>query len=85
MTDGRGAWAGLLTLMLAATGCGGSGGESGAGIVGTEVDLRQYAPADGLIRLYGSTGTGRFGLPVSGGLDCDGDGFDAHLTIAHSV
>ena len=31
--------------------------------------------AASITRIYGSTGTGRHGVPVCGGLDCNGDGF----------
>lgn len=40
------------------------------------VDLAALDPAvDGLIRVHGSVGRGTFGVPVTGGFDCDGDGF----------
>lgn len=40
-----------------------------------EVDLLGLSTAPGgLSRVQGSVGTGAFGLPVAGGLDCDGDG-----------
>ncbi len=40
------------------------------------VDLATLDPeVDGLLRVYGSTGRGNFGVPVTGGFDCDGDGF----------
>ncbi len=39
------------------------------------IDLATVSPDDGLLRrVYGATGDGRFGLPVAGGSDCDGDG-----------
>ncbi|ETW99162.1 MAG: hypothetical protein ETSY2_41395 [Candidatus Entotheonella gemina] len=40
------------------------------------VDLAMLDPEiDGLLRVYGSAGRGNFGVPVTGGFDCDGDGF----------
>ncbi len=39
-----------------------------------DIDLRDVEPADGLLRLYGSTGIGNFGVPVTGGFDVNGDG-----------
>lgn len=40
------------------------------------VDLGMLDPAvDGLLRVHGSVGTGTYGVPVTGGFDCDGDGF----------
>ena len=40
------------------------------------IDLLDVAPTDGIVRrVYGATGEGRFGVPVAGGFDCDGDGF----------
>lgn len=44
-----------------------------------DIDLREVSPADGLLRLYGSAGNGRFGVPVAGGVDVNGDG---HLDFA---
>ncbi len=42
----------------------------------TTVDLAQLNPeVDDLLRVYGSVGSGSFGVPVTGGFDCDGDGF----------
>jgi len=39
------------------------------------LDLATISPADGKVRwVYGSTGTGRFGVPVAGGQDINGDG-----------
>ncbi len=39
------------------------------------IDLASVSPDSGLLRrVYGATGDGRFGLPVAGGFDCDGDG-----------
>ena len=41
------------------------------------VDLRGASTADGsLLRVYGSDGDGRFGVPVAGSRDCNGDGFN---------
>lgn len=60
-----GRWA---TLMALAVGYG-----SAADPV-SEVDLRDD-PVDGLYtRYFGATGNGSFGVPVTGGWDCDGDG-----------
>ncbi len=39
-----------------------------------DIDLRSVEPADGLLRLHGSTGIGNFGVPVTGGYDVNGDG-----------
>ena len=39
------------------------------------LDLNDPVAASGVLRVSGSVGTGRFGVPVAGGLDCDGDGF----------
>ncbi len=40
------------------------------------VDLAMLDPeVDHLLRVYGSVGDGHFGVPVTGGFDCDGDGF----------
>ena len=40
------------------------------------IDLAEVSPEDGLLRrVHGATGEGRFGLPVAGGGDVDGDGF----------
>ncbi|MEM7587544.1 MAG: FG-GAP repeat protein [Acidobacteriota bacterium] len=40
------------------------------------IDLATVSPDDGVLRrVYGATGDGRFGLPVAGGHDVDGDGF----------
>lgn len=42
---------------------------------GLLVDLADLPDeAGGLLRLHGSTGSGSAGVPVAGGLDCDGDG-----------
>jgi hypothetical protein len=39
------------------------------------VDLAMLDPEkDDLLRVYGSDGRGHFGVPVTGGFDCDGDG-----------
>ena len=39
------------------------------------LDLAAISPDDGVVRrVYGATGDGRFGVPVAGGFDCDGDG-----------
>ncbi len=47
------------------------------------LDLLSVASGDGLLRAYGngSSGNGRFGLPVAGGYDVDGDG---HLDFARA-
>jgi len=40
-----------------------------------DVDLATVSTASGVLRrVYGSTGNGAFGVPIAGGLDCDGDG-----------
>ncbi len=40
------------------------------------IDLATLDPAvDGLLRVHGSVGSGTYGVPVTGGFDCDGDGF----------
>lgn len=40
-----------------------------------EVDLLGFSTASGgLMRAQGSVGNGAFGVPVAGGMDCDGDG-----------
>lgn len=70
-----------MTLALAA--CGGGG--SSRALVPLPVpvpppsslvvlDLNDVVTANGVLRASGSVGTGRFGVPVAGGLDCDGDG-----------
>ncbi len=42
----------------------------------TTIDLAAFTPeVDGFLRVYGSVGRGNFGVPVTGGFDCDGDGF----------
>lgn len=46
------------------------------------LDLATPLPAGALSRVYGSTGTGRFGVPVAGGSDVDGDGF-ADVAVAY--
>jgi hypothetical protein len=39
------------------------------------LDLAAVSPGDGVLqRVFGSTGSGSFGVPVAGGHDCDGDG-----------
>ncbi len=40
-----------------------------------ELDLLGFPTTGSLRRLLGSSGTGAFGVPVAGGLDCDGDTF----------
>jgi len=70
------AWA----LAAGVSGCsgGGSGVGSGGGSNGAperSLDLATIANgAPGLLRLYGSVGTGTYGVPVTGGHDLDGDG-----------
>jgi len=40
------------------------------------VDLASPAGAEtGITRIYGSAGSGQYGVPVCGGFDCNGDGF----------
>lgn len=38
------------------------------------IDLASFTLSDGMTRFYGSASTGRFGVPVAAGFDCDGDG-----------
>jgi len=38
------------------------------------LDLNSIAAGNGFLRVSGSASTGRFGVPVAGGWDCDGDG-----------
>ncbi len=42
---------------------------------GMEIDLLADPNPDTYTRVHGALGTGRFGVPVCGGMDCDGDGF----------
>lgn len=74
----------VLALTLAACGSGGNNGNQfvpsppdppPSGITPI-IDLANFAPQSGLIRLSGSDSTGRFGVPVAGGADCNGDGFE---------
>ncbi len=47
------------------------------------LDLADVSPEDGTVRwLYGHTGFGNLGVPVAGGHDCDGDGFN-DLAVGH--
>jgi hypothetical protein len=39
------------------------------------IDLAAVPTNSDLLRVHGSVGTGVFGVPVAGGIDCDGDGF----------
>ncbi|MGI9287798.1 MAG: hypothetical protein ACR2P1_20605 [Pseudomonadales bacterium] len=72
----------VLTLIAALTACGGGSGGSTASTpptpepapTETTIDLASFTPSDGLTRLSGSASTGRFGVPVAAGIDCDGDG-----------
>lgn len=40
------------------------------------VDLRTLAPDQGVIRIYGTGSSGVYGVPVAGGYDLNGDGFE---------
>lgn len=40
----------------------------------TILDINGLATGNGFLRVSGSASTGRFGVPVAGGWDCDGDG-----------
>ena len=77
------AWPASVSRILAATGmiliAGCSGGNSsnttGPGAGSSVVDLADTAAvASGLLRIFGSTGSGNFGVPVAGAHDVDGDG-----------
>ena len=46
------------------------------------LDLRDFDTDDGLSIVYGAAGEGRFGVPVAGGVDCDGDGFPDYAMAA---
>ncbi len=61
-----------FVLILAA--CGGSSNSPAPVADPEDIDLRGVSPSDGLLRLYGSTGIGNFGVPVTGGYDVNGDG-----------
>ncbi len=57
--------------------------ESVADPAALTLDLATISPNDGLVRwVYGSSGLGDQGVPVAGGLDCDGDGW-ADVAVAH--
>ena len=48
---------------------------SAAGQPFATLDLAAVSTDDGILhRVYGSSGDGRYGVPVTGGSDCDGDG-----------
>ncbi len=68
-----------IVLATFLTACGGSSSSPPPVASDEDIDLRDVSPADGLLRLYGSSGNGRFGVPVAGGFDVDGDG---HLDFA---
>ena len=71
MCSSRPAWAlGVLALALALPVP--AGGAEPAFVV----DLAQVSTEAGLMRrVHGSVGHGDKGVPVAGGVDCDGDGF----------
>ncbi len=77
-------YATLLTLLLACSSSSNNtvstGEEPPAQISG--LDLLTTSPAEGLVRVYGSTGDGRFGVPVTGGHDCNADGFTDYALAA---
>ncbi len=61
-----------LGMLIAGMLIAGSSGAQPAPVL----DIAQMAPEDGqLRRVYGASGEGRFGVPVAGGHDVDGDGF----------
>jgi len=57
-------------------------GTSDLGRTPPVLDLAEITTDDGLRRLHGSKSFGNYGVPVSGGYDCDGDG---HLDVAMST
>ena len=62
-------------LILSCSSGGSSGSEPSTGFAAPAVDLADVATVSSqLVRVYGSTGSGRFGVPVAGGGDVDGDG-----------
>ena len=70
-----------LLGLLALSGCGDDSGNSTRDPPDlpdppdtTTLDLNDGAASNGILRVSGSVGTGRFGLPVAGGFDCNGDG-----------
>lgn len=70
----------LVFATASACGDGGSGGTIAPPPVPVPpptspvLDIAALSANDGLIRLSGSASTGRFGVPVASGADCDGDG-----------
>jgi len=64
-----------LIVALFPASCGGGGGTPPATPQLSTLDLAQVDTAvSPLLRFFGSTGRGDFGVPVAGGADCDGDG-----------
>ena len=59
-----------IILLLLAAAC--SSDDAGLNADVPVLDLA--GQTDGVRRIFGSTSTGRFGVPVAGGFDCDGDG-----------
>lgn len=67
----------FLLAIVGLPACGGGSGGSGptpTPIAEGDIDLREFSTDDGLIRLYGSAGSGNLGVPVAGGYDTNGDG-----------
>lgn len=65
-----------MALTLLGSQCSSSDGGPPAPAPARSLDLATLGPMDpGLLRVYGSTGSGSFGVPVTGGRDVDGDGF----------
>jgi len=68
----------LLFIVSGLQACGGSNGSSftptPTPIATGDIDLRELTTDEGLIRLYGSDGSGNLGVPVAGGYDVNGDG-----------
>ncbi len=66
-----------LSLVLAACGGGGTAVAPTAPVppvVSQTLDINSLVAGNGFLRVSGSASTGRFGVPVAGGWDCDGDG-----------
>lgn len=64
--------------VLVTGGCGGGGGARNTTPplppTNESLDIAGLATGNGFLRVSGSASTGRFGVPVAGGVDCDGDG-----------
>jgi len=43
-------------------------------VVSQTLDINNLVAGNGFLRVSGSASTGRFGVPIAGGWDCDGDG-----------